>query len=214
MQPTQSAHHREPLEAQQLHAKAEHIDLGNGIGSRRVGEDVPPCRIYAIEPKMNTKESRLYNDLTHHLFGKLFVGDTNMIKPKETIRKPKANSNDNPEGIQNSGVHRFLMHSTLNLHLARLTYLNHKGLSADEKKAAKKRRNNWVDVDFDHRASFTFVKTRHGPEYAIPADRLSLATYLCAKSVKIRYILYLLGEWVLGLQEKVILVFEYPMSQW
>ena len=196
---------------------ASHLDLGDGQGLRRVGEEVPPCHVYAIELKMGRDESCQYNDSTHHLFRQLFVGDTDMIKSRtQTTRPSAANPNsDNPEGIQDAGVHRFIMHCTMDPRLASLTLRNHKSMTAEEKKAASKsKRNNWIDVDFDHGASFYFAKTRHGAEYSIPADRLSLATYMCAKSVKIRYVLYLLSEWVIKLHEKVILVFEYPMSQW
>lgn len=33
-----------------------HIDLGDGQGLRRVGEEVPPCLVYAMELKMNPDE--------------------------------------------------------------------------------------------------------------------------------------------------------------
>lgn len=196
---------------------ASHIDLGDGKPPRRVGEDVPPCSIYAIELQMDRDEARLYNDATHHLYKHLFIGDTDMIEGLQCTTQPsvQGKNSDSPEGIQDAGVHRFIMHSTLDPRLASLTLRNHKDMTKEQKRAAAKtKRNNWVDVDFDHGASFYYAKTRHGREYAIPADRLSLATYMCAKSVKIREILYLLSEWVLKLQEKVILVFEFPMSQW
>jgi SNF2-related domain len=196
---------------------ASHLDLGDGQGLRRVGEEVPPCHVYAIELRMERDESRQYNDSIYHLFKQLFVGDTTKMPPKPQTTKPSVAepNSENPEGIQDAGVHRFIMHCTMDPRLASLTLRNHKNMTAAQKKAASKsKRNNWIDVDFDHGASFYFAKTRAGPEYSIPADRLSLATYMCAKSVKIRYILYLMSEWVIKLHEKVILVFEYPMSQW
>lgn len=100
-------------------------------------------------------------------------------------------------------------------HILRFTLRNRQRLAADSKLEAERRQyNNWSDVDFDHGASFYYTLTRAGPEYVVPADRLALAAYLCARSVKVRYVLSLLGDWVLKSKEKVILVFEYPMTQW
>ena len=78
-----------------------------------------------------------------------------------------------------AGVHRFIMHSTFDPCLVKLTILNNKLISKDQKKAASKlKRNNWAEVDFDNGASFYYVKTRHGKEYSIPLDRLTLATFI------------------------------------
>jgi hypothetical protein len=195
------------------------IDLEDGKPPRRIGEDVPPCRIYSICLGMSKAETRMYRDRTQHLFKQLYVGDTDMVAanaPPKTIQPTiKEKNSDVTEGLKDAGVHRYLMHSTLDPRLAALTVRNHKMMGAQEKRAGTKlRRNNWVDVDFDNGASFYFVKTRHGKEYAIPADRLALATYMSALSVKIRFVIWLMSEWVVKDKVKAILVFEFPMPQW
>ena len=195
---------------------ASEIDLGDGSEPQRIGADVPPCNIYTVELEMHKKEKIVHDQRTLHLLRRLFVGDTGVQEKRAGAAKMSATANsEKPEGMMDSGIYRYLMHCTLDPRLGKLTTLGHKRSSTEERRAAaKKRQNNWVDIDYDNGASYYFMATRDGPEYLVPADRLALATYMSAQSVKIRYALGLLGEWCLVQNEKVLLVFEFVMTQW
>ena len=191
---------------------ASAVDLGDGKPARRVADEVPPCHIYSIELQMAPREQRIYNETTRPVMKQLFKGDTSSIqKPTSSIRFSTSGNSELPEGVQDSGIYRLLMHTVLDPRLATLTTRHRKGTSRKERRASA---NNWVTKDGDYGASYYHRATRHGPEYVVPVDRLSLAVYMSAFSVKIRYALYLVGEFVLKEKTKVILVFEFPMSQW
>jgi hypothetical protein len=193
------------------------VDLGDDYGELCVGSDVPESRIYTTQLRMDKRERKEYEDRTLHLLRQLYVGQAD---PKNAARGRAVNSTSSnaagPEGIIDAGIQRFLMHATLDPRLAKLTLLNHRAMVKEGEVARDtlKRPNQWVDQDFDLGASFYFTATRDGPEYLIPADRLAMAHYCAAKSVKVRYGMYLLGKYCLEENEKVVCVFEYPMTQW
>ena len=117
-------------------------------------------------------------------------------------------------GANNAGIYRFLKHATMDPRLAKMTELNHKGMFQAEKDlAAKRRRNNWTGKDFDHGASFFHYMTRADYSYTTLRDRLAMAHYLVAFSVKLRYAMGKLAENIEA-KKKTVLVFEFPMPLW
>jgi hypothetical protein len=119
-----------------------------------------------------------------------------------------------------AGVNRLLYHTTLDLNLYKLTHLKPKKQQGQERldpeleRQHKEKPNQWADTDSDHGASYYYIKARDAPHYLVPSDRLALAHFMAAKSVKMRYLITLLGDWVIREKEKVLVVAEYPMSQW
>lgn len=196
------------------------IDLEDGSPPRRVGDSVPRCDVYTVQLQMNRLEKLEHDDRTLHMLSQLGVGETDTLKVDPRVAETAAErirleETNDCEGMIHSGVYRYLKHATLDPRLAYLTELNHKDMTDVQKKEAQKnRRNNWTGVDLDHGASFFYVKTRDGPQYAIPNDRLSLAHYMAAMCVKVRYAMGILADNIKTRKEKTILVFEYPMTLW
>ncbi|KAH8803319.1 hypothetical protein F5884DRAFT_888529 [Xylogone sp. PMI_703] len=181
---------------------ASKVSVNAGQAPRRVGQDVPPCHIYTIQLEMAKAQQKLYTQYTRPVLKRLYTRDRD---PHSRIIFTDQ-SPEQAERLIDPGVHRYLMHTTLDLRLAKLTKRN--------RDRSSKVKNSWIESDMDYGASYYFVKTRHGPEYLIPPDRLGLATYMSAESPKVKYVLGKVGEWVLKNKEKAIIVFEYPMSQW
>lgn len=179
------------------------VDLGADRGDHRVGEEVPECNVYTIQLSMNRTQQQEYQACTE------FIVKTLYRRKADGNRKKRSTLALDPDLHQDAGVYRWLMHAALDPRLTRLT-LRGQG----RKSQGAEIRNQWLDIDYDHGASFFYTQTRSGPEYLIPADRLSMATYMASKSVKMQYLLGLLANWVLEEKKKVILVFEYPMCQW
>jgi hypothetical protein len=191
------------------------IDPQNGQPPVRIGAQVPRCTLYTVQLGMNPDEKRLHDDMTLHLVSALFCGEGDSLGEKGIAEFAAKGGDDEAQGVMNNGIYRFLKHATLDPRLGKLTHLNHKDMTREQKKAAsKKRKNNWTNVDSDHGASYFFVRTRDGSRYAVPSDRIGMAQYLAAFNVKFRYTLGLLSEWVLKGLEKVILVFEFVTTQW
>ena len=195
------------------------IDLENGE-TERVGKSIPPCNFYTVQLEMSPLEKRLHDTMTLHMLSGLGVGDPNGRGGGDSrVASTSAQQSGledaiESEGIIHAGVHRYLKHGTMDPRLCILTEMNHKEMTHEEKvKAAKGRRNNWTSVDIDHGASMFFLRTRDGPHYGIPSDRINLAKYLCGFSVKMRYAFGILAKNIAE-GEKTVMVFEYPMPLW
>lgn len=196
-------------------------DIEDGVGgTAKVGEAIPLYDFYTVQLAWNPLEKRLHDDYTLHMLAALGAGDPGSTMGADTrTAKTRAEMSglEDPadgEGSVHSGVYRYLKHGTMDPRLCVLTELNHRDMSALEKaKAAKERKNNWTDHDIDHGASMFFLKTRDGPQYGTPTDRLNMARYLCAFSPKMRFAFGIIAE-TLELEQKIVLVFEYPMTLW
>jgi hypothetical protein len=194
------------------------FDLQNGKPPIRVGDEIPRCEIYTVELAMNGPEKALHDRLTLHLVDKLGSGkdDTDQHgRVAETaaivqdVEDPKGESSN-----VHHGVYRFLKHCTFDPRLGKLTEMNHKGMTKDQKTmAAKSRRNNWTGIDFDHGATFFFEQTKDSYAYLPPETRIVLANYMAAYSVKLKYAFKGIAENIRK-GEKTILIYEFPMPLW
>ena len=169
---------------------------------------------------MTNREKKVHDDKTLHMLSALGAGDPNSENGGDTrVAKTQAQQAElddlaDSEGVVNTGIYRFLKHGTFDPRLCILTELNHREMTREQRaQAAKTRKNNWTNHDMDHGASMFFCRTRDGPQYGIPVDRLTLAKYLCAFSVKMRYALGILADNIRE-KQKTVMVFEYPMPLW
>ena len=182
-----------------------------------VGEGVPKARFATIMLRMKPEEQDEHNRQTDGLLQALNIGTDEEQRREVAIKDASAQQVEVPEGegMIDNGLFRLLKHCTLDPNLAKLTVLNHANMTdAEKSEKAKEARNSWASVDNDCGASFFYARTRDSPKYAIPGDRITLAYYLCALSVKIRYTLLQLKELVLRRREKVILMHEFPTCLW
>jgi len=197
------------------------ISLG-GTGEKKVvhvGASVPKAHFSTIMLQMNPPEQDEHDRHTDGLLKALNIGNSDdgerrEVAEKESTRQDLENGRDG-EGMVDNGLFRLLKHCTLDPNLAKLTVLNHAQMTDDEKvNKAKSAKNSWASTDNDCGASFYFLRTRDSSKYGVPGDRLSLAHYMTALSVKIRYLMTRLKTLVLEMKEKVILMFEFPMCLW
>lgn len=196
------------------------ISLEDGNPALRVGDQIPRCNVYTVQLEMNPTEKKRYEDQTLHLLG-LLGAPPNEASERVAISTPQlgeitSNFEDTRDdsGGNNAGVYRFLKHATMDPRLAKMTELNHRGMTRSEKAlATKRRKNNWTGKDFDHGASYFHYMTRADYSYDTPRDRLAMAQYLVAFSVKLRYAMGILAENIEA-KKKTVLVFEFPMPLW
>jgi hypothetical protein len=194
------------------------FDLQDGNPPIRVGDDIPRCEIYTVELAMNGPEKLLHDKLTLHLVDKLGTGQEKgsdrVAETAAVTQGTEEAKKDKESGMIHAGVYRFLKHCTLDPRLGKLTEMNHAGMSKDQKTlASKSRRNNWTGQDFDNGATFFFEQTKDSYAYLPPQDRINLAAYMAAYSVKLKYALDGIARNI-AKGEKTILIYEFPMPLW
>ena len=198
-------------------SSSTYINLDDGFGPRLVGLGIPPMNIYTVQLEMNQVERPFYEQKANPLFAQLYVGGSDQVgaATKKVDGLFDAPNSELETGLLDMGVYRHMTHIAADPRLGDLTVRNDKRMSKEDKqKANKTKRNEWVDLDSDFGASFYFIMTRASSEYITPSDRLSLSHYQLYYSVKFRFMVWQVGEWVLKLKCKVILIFEFPMVQW
>ncbi|TAQ83067.1 hypothetical protein B7494_g8609 [Chlorociboria aeruginascens] len=180
----------------------------------RVGETVPRCDLYAIQLEMGQREKKEHDGRTLHMLGRMGMGETSQDAVRIANTSASQALGIESETLVNSAIYRYIKHATLDPRMALMTELNHSNMTKEQKlQASKTRVNNWTGVDLDHGASYFFTRTRAGPEYGIPLDRVTMARYLASYSVKTRFALQIIAENI-EKKEKTILVFEFPMCLW
>lgn len=169
----------------------------------KIGASIPPCQMYTIELGMNRIQAAKYREVYDTVRPRLYT-----VLPGEG----NPDSVEGKQGIMNQEKYRLLMHSTLDTNLAVMTKRRPKNGTASDVKYF----NNWHHEDTDHGASYFFTRTRASNAYAIPRDRLSLAHYLSFMSPKIQWLQVFLGKVCLEgtANDRVVLIFEFPMTQW
>ncbi|KAI9810553.1 MAG: hypothetical protein M1827_006226 [Pycnora praestabilis] len=164
----------------------------NGV-KQVIGKEVPPYTIVTVELKMNKIEAQAYKRIHRFLIQHLKGFGTNDETEQEHHMSMRA--------------HRYLMHTTYNPELDkyRTNDVNHQVTDVNE----------WCNTeDFNYGATFYHQITRGQPWDVAYQTREEMAHYMCALSVKQRWLAGKMLELCIQRQRKVIIFCDWPVTLW
>ena len=176
---------------------ATRIDLGDGVAIRP-GETIPHYCIKTVELDFDPEQLNKYNSIYDKLRFRLHGGGQGAAGRQGTEGPTEV-------GRISMATHRRLCHATFNLGLETMFENTRHGFRAADI-------DKWVHRDKDRGMTRYFDKTRHGPEYQTPRDRVTFGHYLTYWSPKLQYVCKYIAEKCLEKNERVLIFCQWPAT--